>query len=449
MVTKLTHPLPPRSTAEEVAYGIVGRLRRDGHESYTVGGAVRDRLLRRTPHEVDVATAATPAQVAEIFPRTVSVGAAFGVVVVVQDDAQVEVATFREDGDYGDGRHPDSVRFADAGEDAARRDFTVNGLFYDPEAEAIVDFVGGLEDLRRGVIRAIGAAGARFQEDYLRMLRAVRFTAALDFTLDPATMAAIREHAQGIDRVSPERIFTEFTKMLVGPNPDRAFELLDESGLLACTLPELTALKGLEQPPQFHPEGDVWVHTLLLLRGMVHPGPALAWATLLHDLGKAPTFKIGENGRETFPGHADEGAAMTRRLLRRLRASGDLTEQAGEIVRHHMSFINVPKMRQSTLRRLLARPTFGDELEMHRLDCLASHGKLDNYAFCLDELRALGDEPPVPPPLVSGRDVMALGVPQSPRIGELLRDLQELQLNGKIDTREDALAWLETQCPQQ
>lgn len=443
MAQYIQHRLAPVSAAEQAAYGIAHRLQAAGYQACTVGGCVRDRFLGSMPEDVDVTTDATPDVLQQIFPHTYAVGAAFGVVIVRDGNLHTEVATFREDGGYQDGRHPDSVTFSDAEHDAQRRDFTINALFYDPQAEQVIDFVDGLRDLDAGVIRTVGDADRRFGEDYLRMLRAVRFTARFDFELDPTTRAAIIKHAPKITGVSPERIFNELTKMLCGPQPQLAFRLLDETGLLEQVLPEISAMKGVAQPPQFHPEGDVFVHTLLLLEMMVHPTPEIAWSALLHDVGKPPTLKIGTHGRETFPNHNRVGAEMAETLLQRLRCSRQFIDCVRETVYNHMTFAEVQKMRPSTLRRLLGRPDFDCELELHRLDCLSCHRYVDNYVFLLDRLAALRDEPPVPEPLVKGRDLIERGVEPGPVIGEILREFEELQLNSEIITREAALEWLD------
>jgi poly(A) polymerase len=433
--------------AECEAHSIVARLREAGHEAYTVGGAVRDRLLARAPQDVDVATSATPEQVAALFPRTVGVGASFGVMLVVGDAIQTEVATFRIDGGYIDGRHPDAVEFSDARHDAERRDFTINALFYDPAEERVIDFVGGVADLARGCLRTVGDPRRRFGEDYLRMLRAMRFATRYGFALSADTAAAIAEFADRVVRISAERIYTELTKMLTGPHPHKAIAGLEESGLLEQVLPEITAMRGVQQPAEFHPEGDVWTHTLLLLANMAHPCPALAWGVLLHDVGKPPTFAIGKHGRETFPCHASVGAEMAEAILRRLKCSRELIEQVRTLVYYHMSFADVQRMRPATLRRMIGRDTFSLELELHRIDCMACHGKLRNWVFLLDKLRELGDQPPVPAPLITGRDLLARGMAAGPAMGALLRSIHDLYLDGQLADRSAALAWLDDHHP--
>ncbi len=439
---RIPRHLPPTSVDEQAAYAIIRRLRQHGFEAYTVGGAVRDRLLARHPGDADVATQATPDQVMAIFPHTIAVGAAFGVVVVVSDTVQTEVATFRAEHGYADGRHPDQVEFCDARRDAERRDFTVNALFYDPAAGEILDFVGGLDDLHAGVIRAIGCPHERFGEDHLRMLRAVRFAAELGFEWDLNTAAAVKQHAAEIDAVSAERIYAEFSKMLLGRRPARAFQDLLELGLLAVLLPEVAALAGVEQPPQFHPEGDVWEHTLLMLAAMPDPSLELAWSVLLHDVGKPPTRTVDADGTPRFPNHAAAGRRLAGEILTRLRAPRRVIDAVRTMIRWHMSFADVPRMRPATLRRMLARSTFADELELHRIDCLASHGRFANYVFLLDQMAAYADEPVLPEPLLSGNDVLEVGVAPGPEIGRILKQAQDLQLNGDLHDRDQALQWL-------
>jgi poly(A) polymerase len=397
--------------------------------------------------DVDVATSATPKQVARLFTRTVPVGAAFGVMIVVGDEVQTEVATFRIDGGYIDGRHPDAVEFSDARNDAERRDFTINALFYDPITEEVIDFVGGLADLANGCLRTVGDPVRRFGEDYLRMLRAVRFATRYDFALSAETAAAVGSFADRVGQISAERIYTELTKMLTGPHPDKAIVGLADLGLLEQVLPEVTAMRGVQQPAEFHPEGDVWVHTLLLLSHMAHPCSALAWGVLLHDVGKPPTFAIGDHGRETFPNHASVGATMAEDILRRLKCSNEMIEQVRTLVHYHMSFADVKRMRPATLRRMIGRDTFSLELELHRIDCMACHQKLGNWIFLLDAVRELGDTPAVPKPLVTGRDLLARGMRGGPEMGMLLRTIHDLYLDGQLADRDAALTWLDHNHP--
>jgi poly(A) polymerase len=437
--------LPPACVQETAGDRVVAALQAAGHTACRVGGCVRDRLLGRPVTDVDVATSATPEQVQALFPSTYAVGAAFGVVIVHLDPdgaaaVDVEVATFRSESGYVDGRHPGQVCFSSPREDASRRDFTINALFYDPAAERLYDFTGGLADLQAGIVRAIGDPAARFNEDALRLLRAVRFTAELGFTLDPATAAAIPPLAGRLRLISAERIFTELTRMLRGRHPETAFRLLADLGLLEVCLPEIAVMRGVAQPPQYHPEGDVWEHTLKLLGLMEKPTETLAWSALLHDVGKPPTFEF-RDGRERFPCHAPVGAEIARGILERFHASRALCDAVADVVGAHMMIGDVTEMRPSKIRRILARPTFAEDLELHRLDCLASHADLANYDRLLAEREKLASEPPIPPPLLTGRDLVALGLQPGPRIGGLLREAQELQLNGELRTPQEALEW--------
>jgi len=436
------HDLAAVTAAERAGDDVIGRLRAAGFTAFRVGGCVRDRLLGRSPGDVDVATDAVPAAVRGLFPHAFAVGESFGVIIVhAAEGTDIEVATFRAEAGYADGRHPDHVRFSTPDEDARRRDFTVNALFYDPCGRRILDFVGGLADLRRGVAASASDPAARFAEDHLRMLRAVRFAAATGFELDAATRAAVASLAPRLSTVSAERVYQELDRMLLGPDPAAAFTMLADLGLLAVWLPELAAMQGVPQPPQFHPEGDVWVHTMRMLSLLRFPDSALAWAVLLHDVGKPVTHEFAD-GRDRFPQHAEAGAGMAETLLRRLRASRRQIEAVTACVDNHMTFMAVPDMRPSTLRRLIARPFFPLELELHRLDCAGSHGRQDNYCLLLDRMAEIAAEPPVPPPLVTGHDVLALGIRPGPRVGVILRAVQDRQLNGDITTREEALAVL-------
>ncbi len=438
--------MPPLYPAEVAADRIVRILREAGFPAFRVGGCVRDRLLGRGVNEVDVATGAPPAAVRSVFPRTFAVGEAFGVVIVhTPSGVDVEVATFRKESGYADGRHPANVEVSDVATDARRRDFTVNALFYDPVAETIFDSVGGRSDLRRGVLRAIGAPDERFAEDYLRMLRAVRFAASLGFALEPATRRAMPPLAGHLSAISAERVRDEITRMLTGTNPASAVRLLGDLGLLRVWLPELDAMRDVPQPPEYHPEGDVWEHTLLCLEHMRAPSPELAWSVLLHDAGKPPTLKFKENRVPTFPGHARESAGVSDRILRRLRASGKLRKAVHAAAANHMTFRDVRDMRTPKLRRFMARETFNMELELHRIDCAASHGGSDNYVFLLDKSAQFADEPVLPAPLLNGRDVMQEGVAEGPAIGRILKKAREMQLDGELRTRGQALEWLHSE----
>ena len=431
-------------TPRELAASICRELHASGFKAYLVGGCVRDLVLGREPEDYDVATDAHPDRVQELFPSSVDVGARFGVILVVEDGAQVEVATFRSDVGYSDGRHPDRVEYSTSPEeDVRRRDFTINGLMQDMETQEILDFVGGREDLRQGMVRAIGTPEVRFREDRLRIVRAVRFAARFGYIIEPATFRAIVAAAPHITEVSAERLRDEITKLLTEGAARRAFELLDATGLLQACLPEIAAMKGVAQPPEFHPEGDVWVHTLLMLENLPPRPPAtLAWAVLLHDVGKPPTFKSAQEtgDRIRFDGHAEIGARMAAAICRRLRFSVDDTEQIEALVANHLRFKDVFQMRPATLKRFARLPRFEEEhLELHRLDCLASHGNLDAYEFVRRFLRETPPEEVRPPRLLTGEDLKAMGFSPGPRFKEILHAIEEGQLEGKLIRREDAV----------
>lgn len=425
------------------AIEIIRTLRRAGHEALLAGGCVRDYLLGREPKDHDVATSATPQQVLLLFPGALTVGAHFGVVIVRRGDEQVEVATFRTDGSYRDGRRPESVTFSTAEEDARRRDFTVNGLFRDPVDDRIIDYVGGRADLERRLLRAIGDPMRRFEEDRLRLLRAVRFATVLGFEIEPETWRAVKASAHLLPTVSAERIRDEFVKILLHPCRQRGFDLLVESGLMAGILPEVLALKGVQQPPQWHPEGDVFVHTRLML-GLLpeHASLTLVLGVLLHDIAKPATFTVDEDGRIRFNGHDKLGAVMAGEILRRMKFSNEVIEAVQPVVEHHMSFKDVTRMRQSTLKRMMARPTWPDELALHRVDCLGSNGMLDNYEFMVRKAGEFSSEPLIPRPLMTGHDLIALGWKPGKGVGQTLSALQDAQLEGCVSTREEALEWL-------
>ena len=428
---------------EATATRLVERLRAAGHEALFAGGCVRDRLLGKEAHDIDIATSARPEEIQKLFPRTVAVGAQFGVIVVLEDRGEFQVATFRSDGAYRDGRHPESVAFTNAEGDARRRDFTVNGLFFDPLTRQILDFVGGEADLRAGILRSIGDPHARFAEDKLRLIRCVRFAASLGFEIEAETWRALVERAPEITAVSAERIRDELVKIFTHPSRVRGFDLLDQSGLLAILLPEVEALKGCEQPPDFHPEGDVFVHTRLMLSLLPEQvSTPLVFSVLFHDIGKPPTFLIDETGRIRFNGHESISASMTEKIFARLRFSNAETEATVVGVKNHMAFKDVQNMRVATLKRFLARPTIDDELELHRVDCQGSHGLLDNYDFLLRKREEFSNEPLIPPPLITGRDLIAAGLKPGPPFKKLLDSAQALQLEGGLKTRDDALAWL-------
>jgi poly(A) polymerase len=401
-------------------------------------------LLGVEAKDYDIATSARPEEVQRLFPRTVAVGAHFGVICVLDHGHQFEVATFRSDGAYVDGRHPDAVTFSTPREDAERRDFTVNGMFYDPVAGEVIDYVEGRADLERRVLRAIGDAAARFREDRLRMLRAVRFATVLGFEIEAETWAALKEHAGDIHDVSAERIREELVRIFLHANRVRGLDLLDESGLLGVILPELLPLKGCEQPPQFHPEGDVWVHTRAML-GLLpaEVSAPLVFSVLFHDIGKPPTFAIDPaDGRIRFNSHDKVGARMTREIMERLRFSRDEIEATVEAVDQHMVFKDVKNMRVSKLKRFMAREHFEDEMELHRVDCQSSHAMLDNYAFVREKQEEFANEPLIPPPLVTGNDLIALGWAPGPKFKQVLDAVQTRQLEGTLTTREEALEWV-------
>jgi putative nucleotidyltransferase with HDIG domain len=441
------------SEARALAERVCRILREAGHQAYFVGGCVRDILLEREPADFDVATNATPDRVQQLFPHSLAVGAQFGVIVVTEnsragDSLQVEVATFRSDIGYSDGRHPDRVVYAKSPqEDVKRRDFTINALLLNPEKDEILDFVGGRDDLRAGIIRAIGNAEDRFREDKLRMVRAVRFAARFRYAIEEATFAAIVKLAPEIHQVSAERIRDELTKLLTEGEARRGFELLDETRLLPELLPEIARMKGVGQPPQFHPEGDVWIHTLLMI-GKLRPNgsPTVAWGALLHDVGKPPTFKpaSGPGDRIRFDEHAEVGTRMAEEICRRLRFSNEDTTQIAALVANHMRFKDVLQMKPATLKRFVRLDRFDEHMELHRLDCLSSHSNLDNYDFMR---RFLAETPPEqvrPPRILTGDDLVRLGYRPGPTFKAILEAVEEAQLNGTLQTREDALQLVRT-----
>jgi tRNA nucleotidyltransferase/poly(A) polymerase len=429
---------------ERAARGIVARLQSAGHIAYYAGGCVRDALRGVVPKDYDIATNARPEQVQALFPRHVAVGAHFGVICVLDHGFQFEVASFRADGVYIDGRRPVEVTFTTARGDAERRDFTVNGMFFDPVASEVIDFVGGRRDLEARVLRAIGDPAARFGEDRLRLLRVVRFAAALGFQIEAGTWAAVSAQAGEIRVISAERIRDELVKIFLSPARVAGFDLLDASGLLRAVLPEVDALKGCEQPPAFHPEGDVFVHTRLMLSLLPETvSIPLVFSVLLHDIGKPACFSQdpAEGNRIRFSGHEHAGAEMTLRIMERLRFSRAEIEATVEAVRQHMAFKDVQQMRVAKLKRFMARPGFEDEMELHRVDCAGSHGLLDNHVFLRAKQEEFAREPLIPKPFVTGHDLIALGLKPGPKIGELLEAAQTRQLEGGFADREEALEW--------
>ena len=439
-------PVLRESKPYSVADSVVRKLQENGFVAYFAGGSIRDALRGTAPKDIDIATSAKPNEVQELFRRTIPVGVQFGVVRVLEGDFEFEVATFRSDGIYLDGRHPQFVEFSTPEKDAFRRDFTVNGLFYDPVKDKVIDFVGGREDLGRKLIRAIGLPSERFAEDRLRMLRAIRLASALAFEIESGTWSAIRAEANEILVVSPERVRDELLKILVDAHRLRGFDLLDKSGLLAAILPEVDALKGCEQPEQFHPEGDVFVHTRMML-GLLGPEASgvQALSVLLHDIGKPPTRSFDPaDQRIRFNGHDKVGAEMAEQVMTRLRFSRHEINVVVEAVRNHMIFKDVKQMRPAKLRRFMARPNFEIELELHRVDCAGSHGDLENHQFLVNKASEFAREPLIPPPLIRGDDLIALGLKPGPRMGQLLEAIQTAQLEGEVTTREEALELLGT-----
>jgi poly(A) polymerase len=462
-------------TAKQHAANIVRTLRARGHQAYFAGGCVRDLLLGREPADYDVSTDATPQQVMQVFPQTFAVGEQFGVVLVPEPSGAtgvpstgsgqalarqgergkgaIEVATFRSDMGYSDGRHPDQVRFTkDPREDVERRDFTINGMMLDPlvfdkTTNEILDFVGGREDLKAGIVRAIGDPERRFAEDKLRMLRAVRFAARFDYKIDPATMAAIQKLAPKIHQVSSERVREELTKMLTEGRARRAFELLDSTGLLPEVLPEISAMKGVEQPPQYHPEGDVFVHTLLLLEKLpAGCSKTLAWGALLHDVGKPPTFRVAPD-RIRFDSHVEVGVKMAAEICRRLRFSNDETDQILALIDNHMRFADVQRMKQSTLKKFLRLPAFDEHLELHRIDCLSSHGQLYSYEYSREQLHSLPPEAIRPTPLITGQDLIEAGYEPGPSFKEILTAVEDAQLEGRLTSHDTAMQYVLREFP--
>ena len=447
--------------SKKFAISTIETLRQHGFQAYLVGGCVRDLLLGREPADFDVATSATPAQVMETFPETYAVGAQFGVVLVPSPGGEcadgeegtsksyvVEVATFRSDLGYSDGRHPDEVRFTrDPREDVARRDFTINGMMLDPVTGEVLDFVGGRKDLEAKLIRAIGDPNRRFAEDKLRMLRAVRFAARFEYEIEADTLAAIRQLASDVHLVSRERVRDELTKMLTEGHARRAFLLLDQTGLLKEVLPEISVMKGVKQPPEFHPEGDVFVHTLLLLENLPLPcPPTLAWGALLHDVGKPATFRVAPD-RIRFDGHVEVGVKIAEEICTRLRFSNHDTDQVVSLVDNHMRFGHVTRMKESTLKKFMRLPGFDEHLALHRADSLASHGNLSTYDFLQNKLAEIPPENIRPSALMTGDDLIAAGYVPGPRFREILEAVEDAQLEGRLLSREDALAFVKTAFP--
>lgn len=428
-------------TKGRLAMAIAKVLYDKGFTAYFAGGCVRDYLMGEEPRDFDIATTAKPEEVEVLFSKTIPVGKQFGVMLVVEDDIPFEVATFRCEGNYNDGRHPTKVSFTRPEKDAQRRDFTVNGLFYDPFSKRVIDFVQGAEDISKKIIRAIGNPIERFAEDKLRLLRAVRFASTLDFEIESQTWKAVCREAHQIHVVSPERIREELVKIFTRSGSGRGFALLSDSGLMKEILPEIEAMHGVKQPEKFHPEGDVFEHTRLLFENLRPPvSVVLAFSVLFHDIGKPKTSAI-RKGRLTFYEHSEEGARMAKDIMRRLRFSNDEIDGVYDCVVNHMKFMDVQKMRAGKLKQFINRPFFNDELELHRVDCVASHGMLDNYRFLQEKLKEYASEELKPKPFVNGNDLMALGMKPGPAMKPILEELYELQLEGTHRTRDEALAW--------
>jgi poly(A) polymerase len=424
--------------SEALARQVIATLRGVGHQAFLVGGCVRDLLLGVKPKDFDVATDARPDRIMDLFPRSGRVGAHFGVVLVRDVFDQVEVATFRSDHDYLDGRHPEQVRFEiDPREDVLRRDFTINGLMMDPDTGDVLDFVDGRGDLARGLIRAIGDPAARFREDHLRLLRGVRFAARFGFEIEPATFDAMRRDHALILNIAMERVREELVRILTEGGARRGFELLDASGMLSDLLPEVAAMKGVEQPPEYHPEGDVWQHTLLLLEQMRQPTPTLALGALLHDVGKPHTFRVADRIR--FDGHVEEGVRLARGILTRLRFSREEMEQVEALIDNHMRFKDVNRMKESTLKRFLRLPEFQEHLELHRLDALSSNRRLENYHIARCKFEEYTAEHLQPAPLLTGADLIGMGYEPGPQFSRILAVLEDAQLEGRIRSQQEAM----------
>ncbi|MGK0187256.1 MAG: tRNA nucleotidyltransferase/poly(A) polymerase [Verrucomicrobiales bacterium] len=431
------------------AAGIVDKLQSKGYAAYFAGGCVRDQMLGKIPIDYDIATDARPEQIKHLLPGAHGVGAHFGVMLVRTGGYTLEIATFRRDGNYSDGRRPEQVTFAAAEEDAQRRDFTINGLFYDPVEERIIDHVDGQTDLENGILRAIGNPEHRFKEDHLRLMRAVRFAAVLGFAVESDTWQAVCAQSSSLSRISIERVREEFSRIMISSGRVRGFDLLVESGLMDQIIPEIEALKGCEQPPAYHPEGDVFVHTRLMLSLLPEQTSLpLVLSVLLHDIAKPATRTWDDAAqRVRFNGHAERGAEMTEKILKRLKYPNDIIDATVAAVGNHMAFINVQDMRTSKLKRFIARQTFEDELALHRVDCLGSHGMLENYTFLQNKRDEFASEPLIPPRLITGNDLIALGWKPSPIFSKTLTQIQDLQLEGTFRTRDDAMQWLHENYP--
>jgi len=428
-------------TRESLAFKVIQTLHQAGFDAYLAGGCVRDRERGVSPKDFDIATNAHPKSILGLFEKTIPVGLAFGVVLVVMEGESFEVATFRREGNYQDGRHPGEITFSTLEQDAQRRDFTVNGLYFDIRSQALIDLVGGRADIQKKIIRTIGDPEARFLEDHLRMMRAIRFAVQLGFEIEKTTYQAIKKHASKIRLISPERIRDELSKTLTSADPELGIRLLDETGLAQEFLPELSKMKGIEQPMEYHPEGDVFIHTLLLLKGMKNPELELAMGALLHDVAKPNTFQRAPD-RIRFHGHDVLGAQMARDICKRLAFSNEQSELIASLVLEHLRFKDVFNMRLSTLKRFLSLPRFDLHLEQHRLDCLASHGNLDAYHFVKQKYEEFLKEPPPPLRLVTGEDLIQMGFVPGPVFSEIIRKVEDQILEGTIKTKEEGLSFV-------
>ena len=433
--------IPRENTGYAEAVEVIGTLSGAGHQAYLVGGCVRDMLMGILPHDYDIATSAKPEEVLSLFPRCHEIGAAFGIINVVSGEHCFEVSTFREERGYSDGRHPGEVRYTDSPEkDASRRDFTINAMFYDPLGGGLLDHAGGVRDIRERTLRTVGDARERFAEDYLRLLRAVRFAVRFDLTPAPEMLAAISENIRGLSRLSAERIRDELNKMLTGRCPEKALEMLSGTGILREVLQEVEALKGVPQPPLFHPEGDVFVHTSLMLKRMTFPDVRTAWAILLHDAGKPQTLSIDREGVEHFYSHEEKSAKIAEHVMNRLKHPRKVISDVVDAVSGHMRMAHVSRMRKSKVQRLLAQENFPLHLELHRTDCMSSHARMEQYLFLLDLIAASEGQTELPAPLINGRDLIAMGMKPGRDIGRVLGAVSDMQLEGVVKNREEALA---------
>lgn len=427
------------------ALQIVKALQEHGYSAYFAGGAVRDMLLEKTACDIDIATSAKPEEVIRLFPHSYKVGAAFGIINIIENSKSFEVATFREERKYCDGRHPEEVNFSDNPEiDAKRRDFTINGMFFDPVSEELLDFVEGKKDLACGILRTIGNPEERFSEDYLRILRAVRFCTRFKLQFAENMTPAIKKTKENLQLLSAERIRDELNKMFTGSEPNRAIQLLFDLEILQKILPEVADMHGITQPREFHPEGDAFTHTLLMFTHMTYPSVELAWAILLHDVGKPVTQTIGDDGIEHFYRHDQKSAEIAEKILSRLRFPRRTTDAVVHAVRNHMRFAHVHEMRTSKWKRIIAEPTFPLEMELHRIDCISSHRKLNNYILLLDRIHEQENSIKLPKALITGKDLLELGFKPGPRIGKLLKQVTDMQLEGKLKNKEEALDWIES-----